>query len=342
MKHGGAKEAGSVVSVSRVYEDANKERPEEHWDYDNMVLDYREKERYAVVEKIGRGKYSDVFLGVDRVGKRRCVIKVLKPVRMRKMQREVKVLSVLSGGQGVVRLFDVVKEKEEEMPSLIFEHVNNRDFRELYPLLGASEICLYCYRLLQTLDYAHSMGIMHRDVKPHNIMIDRAEQKVRLIDWGLADYYHPRTEYNVRVASRYYKGPELLVDYRYYDYSLDMWSFGCTFAGMVLRVDTLFRGRDNADQLKKIVAVLGTEKLGKYLRKYRIAMTREIEELAGYSSRGRAFGSFINDSNRETATAEALDLMSRVLCYDHQERLTAREAMEHSYFAGIHRGASSS
>ena len=58
--------------------------------------------------------------------------------------------------------------------------------------------------------------------------------QLRLIDWGLAEFYHPKTEYNVRVASRYFKGPELLVDFQEYDYSLDMWSLGCMFASMVL------------------------------------------------------------------------------------------------------------
>ena len=57
--------------------------------------------------------------------------------------------------------------------------------------------------------------------------------QLRLIDWGLAEFYHPRTQYNVRVASRYFKGPELLVDFQEYDYSLDMWSYGCMFASMV-------------------------------------------------------------------------------------------------------------
>ena len=83
------------------------------------------------------------------------------------------------------------------------------------------------FEILKALDYCHSMGIMHRDVKPHNVCIDHSTQKLRLIDWGLAEFYHPGQDYNVRVASRYFKGPELLVDYQYYDYSLDMWSLGC-------------------------------------------------------------------------------------------------------------------
>ena len=68
--------------------------------------------------------------------------------------------------------------------------------------------------------------------------------KLKIIDWGLADYYLPNKEYNLKVASRYYKGPELLLNNKYYDYSLDMWSLGCMFAGMV----TITRGRSSRSQ----------------------------------------------------------------------------------------------
>ena len=74
---------------------------------------------------------------------------------------------------------------------------------------------------------------MHRDIKPHNIMYDHEKRQLEIIDWGLADFYFPNKDYNVRVASRYFKGPELLVDYQYYDYSLDIWSLGCTLASIV-------------------------------------------------------------------------------------------------------------
>jgi serine/threonine protein kinase len=74
---------------------------------------------------------------------------------------------------------------------------------------------------------------MHRDVKPQNIIVDPKKKILKLIDWGLAEFYHPMQDYNVRVASRYFKGPELLIDYGHYDYSLDIWSTGAMFASMV-------------------------------------------------------------------------------------------------------------
>jgi len=94
------------------------------------------------------------------------------------------------------------------------------------PCVRGKTISYYINELLKALDYCHSNGIMHRDVKPHNVMIDHEKRQLRLIDWGLAEFYHPGRDYNVRVASRYFKGPELLVDFQEYDYSLDMWSLG--------------------------------------------------------------------------------------------------------------------
>lgn len=119
--------------------------------------------------------------------------------------------------------------------------------KKLIPTLTDTEIRMYLYKLLMALDYCHANGIMHRDVKPLNIVINNVSKQLRLIDWGLADYYKPDTEYNVRVASRYYKGPELLVDDKLYHYSLDIWSTGCTMAGMIFRIETFFKGSDNFD-----------------------------------------------------------------------------------------------
>ena len=172
---------------------------------------------------------------------------------------------------------------------------------------------------------------MHRDVKPHNVMIDHARRKLRLIDWGLAEFYHAGQEYNVRVASRYFKGPELLVDFQEYDYSLDMWSLGCMFAGMIFRKDPFFHGHDNYDQLVKIAKVLGTDALFAYLDKYEIDLDAQFEPLLGKFPR-REWHKMITPDCRPFTQDDALDLLDKLLRYDHQTRLTAVEAMAHPYF----------
>lgn len=77
------------------------------------------------------------------------------------------------------------------------------------------------------------MGIIHRDVKPGNVVIDHEQKKLRLIDWGLGTFHHPDVGHSLHVVTRPFKAPELLLEYYAYDYSSDMWSFGCMFASMV-------------------------------------------------------------------------------------------------------------
>lgn len=122
----------------------------------------------------------------------------------------------------------------------MFDYVNNTDYKVMFPKLTDFDVRYYMYEVLKGLDFCHSQGIMHRDIKPHNIMIDYEARKVSIIDWGLAEFYLPKKDYNVRVSSRYFKGPELLVDYTYYDYSLDIWSFGCMLAGIVFMREPFF------------------------------------------------------------------------------------------------------
>merc|ERR1712151_242982 len=125
--------------------------------------------------------------------------------KKKKIKREIRILQNLCGGPNIVRLLDVVRDPQSKTPSLIFEHVNNTDFKTLYRSFRVHDIRYYINEILKALDFCHSQGIMHRDVKPHNVMIDHAERKLRLIDWGLAEFYHAGREYNVRVASRYYR-----------------------------------------------------------------------------------------------------------------------------------------
>ena len=170
--------------------------------------------------------------------------------------------------------------------------------KRLSPELTDTDVRIYLYKILEALEFAHSHGIMHRDVKPLNIVINNDAKELRLIDWGLADYFFPDKEYNVRVASRYYKGPELLVDDKLYHYSLDIWSLGCTMAGMIFKVDTFFKGSDNYDQLIKIMRVLGEDDLQDYVEKYSLKIPKEAKKLMkGYEFEKVPWENFVNNRN---------------------------------------------
>jgi len=165
-------------------------------------------------------------------------------------------------------------------------------------------------------------------------MIDHEKRKLRLIDWGSAEFYHPGTEYSVRVASHCFRGPELLVDYQMYDYSLDMWSLGCIFASMIFRRDPFFHGHDNYDHLVKIAKVLGTDEFYIYLEKYDIELDPYFDDVL-FRYQRRPWSRFITSENQRYASNEAVDFLDRLLRYDHQERLTAKESMDHPYFVPV-------
>lgn len=329
------------MSRARVYADVNVERPQSYWDYESLNIDWGDQEDYEVVRKIGRGKYSEVFAGVNVNNNSKCVIKILKPVKKKKIKREIKILQNLCGGKNIIQLLDIVRDPLSKTPSLVFEYVNNIDFKVLYPTLTDYDIRYYIFELLKALDFCHSNGIMHRDVKPHNVMIDHEKRELRLIDWGLAEFYHPGQEYNVRVASRYFKGPELLVDFQEYDYSLDMWSLGCMFAGMIFKKEPFFHGHDNYDQLVRIAKVLGTDELYDYLDKYDLELDPHFDGILSAHSK-KPWVRFVTQENSHLVSDEAMDMLGKLLRYDHQERLTAQEAMAHPYFAPVRAAAAGS
>ena len=325
----------ATKQLPKQYANVNTQRPRSYWDYENFEIEWNLPYDYEVKQKVGRGKYSDVFEGLNTKNNTKCCIKMLKPVKSKKINREIKILQNLSGGTNIIQLYDTIRDPISKTPSLIFEYMQASDWKLLNETLSEREWKYYFYQLLLAIDYCHSQGIMHRDVKPHNVIIDNEQRCIKLIDFGLAEFYHPNKEYNVKVASRYYKAPELLTKNKAYDYSLDMWSFGCMIAGVIFQREPFFKGVDNNDQLIKIVKVLGTDSLFDYLKKYGLKLDPSIDISLGRTAK-KPWNKFIDDSNKKYSyNSDAIDLIDKCLQYDMENRITAQEALNHDFFKGI-------
>jgi casein kinase II subunit alpha len=364
---------GTSVAAEKAYPEGCSGKPLSYYDYDNWPfppggVKLKSTFDYRLLRRLGSGKFSDVFEAVDVQLERKLqplsnanvdprtlvVLKVLKPVSDRKIKRELLVLQHCSEIPNLVKLVGLVLQPRNIMPTFVLQHAGmcsqwlchgrgvdptnmSETAKDKEAFLTEYDIQYYLYHLLVALDSLHAAGIMHRDVKPRNILINklRGQQPLMLVDLGLAEMYIPETRYNVRVASRHFKGPELLVGYAYYDYAIDMWGVGCILAGLLFRKEPFFRGRDNYNQLGKIISVLGTQDLISYMTKYKIDLTPELRQvIAKYVMRGsqkKVWTDMIKDGCPRPSP-EALDLLEKLLVYDHVERWSARQALEHPFF----------
>ena len=104
---------------------------------------------------------------------------MLKPVDKYRVKREIKILQDLAGGPNIVRLLEVARNSSKGSSSLVTEYVNATHYRPMYKGWNDTEVRFYMFQLLRAVEHAHSLDIMHRDIKPHNIMIDTQQRKVR-------------------------------------------------------------------------------------------------------------------------------------------------------------------
>lgn len=295
---------------------------------------------YSALHRIGKGAHGEVFEGISHRTGEKCAIKVLKSAKEARVQREVQILEALRGGPNIIELREVVQHPDSRASCLVFEHVAKTPHRELYPALSDREVRFYMYQLVEALAFCHSRGVMHRDLKPRNVVIDHAERKLRLIDFGLAEFHQPGQEYSVRVSSLYYKPPELLCGLRRYDYSLDVWSLGCMLAGLIFRKEPFFQGQDDQDQLVKIARVLGTSDLFAYLEKYKLKLDDSLH-CGLRKTPKKPWLQFLTERNSHLVSEEALDLIKRMLVYDHADRITLEEALAHPYFDPVRKSTDS-
>eukprot|EP00771_Trimastix_marina_P003291 gnl/Trimastix_PCT/4524.p1 GENE.gnl/Trimastix_PCT/4524~~gnl/Trimastix_PCT/4524.p1 ORF type:complete len:465 (+),score=97.74 gnl/Trimastix_PCT/4524:123-1517(+) len=298
-------------------------------DLDSEVL-----ARYRIIRKIGRGAYGVVYRAEDRESGTIVALKKSFDAFSchTDAQRSYREVMFLVGMQhrNVIRLRRIMRAKNDLDLYLIFDFMDadlNLAIRS--QILQDKHIKYLLYQLLRGLHYIHRGGLLHRDLKPGNLLIT-SDCALKLGDFGLARLVTEETNSITMtdyVSTRWYRAPELLVGAAQYSYGVDMWSVGCILAEM-LGSTPLFPGDSTIDQLQKIADVLGTPKGDDLAFAQSSCAANIISRLAPARKKdmGRIF---------PRAPSLAVDLMHRVFKWNPADRISAAEAMRHPYLEGF-------
>ncbi|XP_004676739.1 PREDICTED: cyclin-dependent kinase 6 [Condylura cristata] len=298
----------------------------------------RADQQYECVAEIGEGAYGKVFKARDLKNGGRFV--ALKRVRVQTGEegmplstiREVAVLRHLETFEhpNVVRLFDVCtvsRTDRETKLTLVFEHVDQdlTTYLDKVPEPGVPTETIkdMMFQLLRGLDFLHSHRVVHRDLKPQNILVTSSGQ-IKLADFGLARIYSFQMALTSVVVTLWYRAPEVLLQSSYAT-PVDLWSVGCIFAEMFRR-KPLFRGSSDVDQLGKILDVIGLPGEEDWPRD--VALPRE----AFHSRSPQPIENFVADIDEL-----GKDLLLKCLTFNPAKRISAYGALSHPYFHDLER-----
>jgi len=183
----------------------------------------------------------------------------------------------------------------------------------------------YLFQMLVALNFCHSRRVLHRDLKPQNLLIDK-KGTLKLADFGLGRAFAvPLRSFTHEVVTLWYRAPEILLGGKLYATPIDMWSVGCIFAEMVTK-NPLFPGDSEIDQLYRIFRVLGTPNE---------EVWPGVVDLPNYKTTFPHWRSTDIARSVPGLDANGCDLLSKMLAYDPAKRISAQSAMKHPYFDSL-------
>lgn len=288
--------------------------------------------KYKFISKKGEGTFSEVIKAQTSTNKF-VAIKRMKnhfdSIEQVNNLREVQALKKLSPHPGIIKLLEVVFERSTGRLSLVFEIMEMNIYeliRGRRHYLAEKKVKLYMYQLLKAMDHMHKNGIFHRDIKPENILL--TDDKIKIADFGSCRGVKSKQPFTEYISTRWYRAPECLLTDGYYNYKMDMWGIGCVFFE-VMSLFPLFPGTNELDQIQKIHNIIGTpppELLAKIKRSVHMNFNFPPKEGTGI------------DRLIPNAPPECVELIKKLIAYNPDDRLSARQALRHSYFRDLREG----
>ncbi|KAL8144405.1 hypothetical protein V2J09_017437 [Rumex salicifolius] len=220
---------------------------------------------YEKLEKIGQGTYSSVFKAREKATGKLVALKKVRfdnfqPESVRFMAREITILRKLDH-ENIMKLNGIITSRLSCSIYLVFDYMEH-DLAGLIscPEIKFTEPQIKCFmqQLFTGLDYCHHQGVMHRDIKTSNILINN-EGVLKIGDFGLANFISTRYRQPLtsRVVTLWYRPPELLLGSTNYGVYVDLWSVGCVFAELLVEKPIL-KGKTEVEQLHKIFKLCGS------------------------------------------------------------------------------------
>ncbi|XP_058754844.1 probable serine/threonine-protein kinase At1g54610 [Vicia villosa] len=291
----------------------------------------RRADSFEKLDKIGQGTYSNVYRARDLEQRKIVALKKvrfdnLEPESVRFMAREIHILRRLDH-PNVIKLEGLVTSRMSCSLYLVFEYMEH-DLAGLasHPGLKFTESQVKCYmqQLLRGLDHCHSRGVLHRDIKGSNLLIDN-NGVLKIADFGLASFFDPNLNQPLtsRVVTLWYRPPELLLGATYYATAVDLWSTGCILAELYAG-KPIMPGRTEVEQLHKIFKLCGSPSED-YWRKSKLPHATIFKPQQPYR---RCVAETFKDF-----PAPAIELIETLLSIDPADRGTSASALMSEFFS---------
>lgn len=289
--------------------------------------------KYRLVAKKGEGTFSEVIKAQNiKTGTYhaiKCMKSTYKSASQVNSLREIQAIKRLSPHPNIITLEEALFDPPTGRLALVFELLEGN----LYDLMkdrrqhfAESTVKSFMRQIFTALDHMHSNGVFHRDIKPENILVDKHGKHLKLADFGSVRGINSKPPFTEYISTRWYRPPECLLTCGMYGKEMDIWGAGCIFFELTA-LYPLFPGSDEADQIHRIHSVLGTPSAS------------VVAKLQKHAPPHASFSFPPQDGVHLStllphASDAYIDLLSRSISYSAADRITAEQALIHSYFVG--------